>query len=97
MEMMECKNGILPKLVDIVHNQWLSTTQPHNFHNCQSSPFIAAYIGSVEMLLIHWSLSHQFYEINAELQNVNFFTQIISVQLDLPQEKVAKSQRVFDI
>ena len=33
----------------------------------------------------------------AELQNVNFFTQIISVQLNLPQEKARKLQEVFDI
>ena len=32
-----------------------------------------------------------------ELQNVNFFTQIISVQLNLPQEKACKSRQVFDI
>ena len=35
--------------------------------------------------------------IQRELQNVNFFTQIISVQLNLPQEKVRKSRQVFDI
>ena len=33
----------------------------------------------------------------AELQNVNFFTQIISVQLNLPQEKALKSRQVFDM
>ena len=33
----------------------------------------------------------------AELQNVNLFTQIISVQLNLPQEKARKLQEVFDI
>ena len=33
----------------------------------------------------------------AELQNVNFFTQIISVQLNLPQEKARKLREVFDI
>ena len=32
----------------------------------------------------------------SELQNVNLFKQIISVQLNLPQEKVRKSQEVFD-
>ena len=32
-----------------------------------------------------------------ELQNVNFFTQIISVQLNLPQEKARKLREVFDI
>ena len=33
----------------------------------------------------------------AELQNVNFFTQIISVQLNLPQEKARKSRQVIAI
>ena len=33
----------------------------------------------------------------SELQNVNFFTRIISVQLNLPQEKARKSQQVFYI
>ena len=33
----------------------------------------------------------------AELHNVNFFTQIISVQLNLPQEKARKLREVFDI
>ena len=33
----------------------------------------------------------------AKLQNVNFFTQIISVQLNLPQEKTRKLREVFDI
>ena len=33
----------------------------------------------------------------AELQKVNFFTQIISVQLNLPQEKARKLREVFDI
>ena len=32
-----------------------------------------------------------------ELHNVNFFTQIISVQLNLPQEKANKLREVFDI
>ena len=32
-----------------------------------------------------------------EFQNVNFFAHIISVQLNLPQEKVRKSRQVFDI
>ena len=32
-----------------------------------------------------------------ELHNVNFFTQIISVQLNLPQEKARKLREVFDI
>ena len=36
-------------------------------------------------------------EDDAELQNVNFFTQIISVQLNLPQEKARKLREVFDI
>ena len=34
---------------------------------------------------------------DAELHNVNFFTQIISVQLNLPQEKARELQEVFDI
>ena len=33
----------------------------------------------------------------SELHNVNFFTQIISVQLNLPQEKARKLREVFDI
>ena len=33
----------------------------------------------------------------SELQNVIFFTQIISVQLNLPQEKARKSRQVFSI
>ena len=32
-----------------------------------------------------------------ESQNVNFFSQIIPVQLNLPQEKAHKSRQVFDI
>ena len=32
-----------------------------------------------------------------ELHNVNIFTQIISVQLNLPQEKARKLREVFDI
>ena len=32
-----------------------------------------------------------------ELHNVNFFTQIISVQLNLPQEKARKLREFFDI
>ena len=32
-----------------------------------------------------------------ELHNVIFFTQIISVQLNLPQEKARKLREVFDI
>ena len=36
-------------------------------------------------------------KIEAELHNVNFFTQIISVQLNLPQEKARKLREVFDI
>ena len=35
------------------------------------------------------------YRMGAELQNVNFFTQIIYVQPNLPQEKARKSRHVF--
>ena len=35
--------------------------------------------------------------VRTELQNVNFFTKISSVQLNLPQEKAHKFQEVFDI
>ena len=37
------------------------------------------------------------WESTAELHNVNFLTQIISVQLNLPQEKARKLREVFDI
>ena len=33
----------------------------------------------------------------SELHNVNFFTQIISVQLNLPQKKARKLREIFGI
>ena len=35
--------------------------------------------------------------LESELHNVNYFTQIISVQLNLPQEKADKLREIFDI
>ena len=46
--------------------------------------------------MIYLEIENQL-ESGPELHNVNFFTQIISFELNLPQEKARKLREVFDI